>query len=139
MKLGIKMTQEVKSMSSYQTSFCDICYDSELEAVMYIWKGYAQTIDIKEAVEVSLNIAIQHNAEKMLFNTNHAPTFTKEYEDWQSNIFIPNAIESGIKWISVVSPGHVIKEKILNRMVKLDHPITIQMFPTFEEAKKWLE
>lgn len=83
-----------------------------------------------EASEKALELASLKKSSQILFDCTNAPTFTKEVEEWNERTWTPKAIAKGIKWIAIVQPGHIIKDKVIKRMTTLDTPFQIALLPS---------
>jgi len=117
-----------------------IYFDSEINAVIMEWRGYANSQEFKEGTELMLNTLIKNKTFKVLADIKDMKLIGMDDQQWINSIFLPRATEFGFKVLAIVQPefyfNKVAVENIANNVDK--NKLSIKFFPNLEQAREWL-
>lgn len=102
---------------------------------------YRMREQLRDVPNKALELAISKKTDKMLYDTRKMPTLIREDEEWVYSDWTPRAIAGGIRWMAIIIPGNVIKDKMITRIVDntTNDDIQRELFSNIEEALDWLK
>ena len=119
----------------------DITYDTNLKAVIGIWKGYATSTQFREGTEEQLAVMVANQTTKMLVDLKEMVLIGKDDQDWMDKSYIPKSIEEGLKVVAVVQPDYYFSKVAVDSIIfKVNkQELKVNYFSTLDEAKAWLK
>ncbi|MDJ1467267.1 STAS/SEC14 domain-containing protein [Xanthocytophaga flava] len=116
-------------------------FDSELDSVISIWKGYSTSIQFREGTEEMLGIIESNRTQKVLVDLKEMVLIGKDDQEWMDRSFLPSAIEKGMKIVAVVQPDYYFNKVAVESIVyKINQQLlTVNFFKTIEDARVWLK
>jgi SpoIIAA-like len=123
------------------TEIYNIYFDSQIDAVVMEWDGYATSAQFKEGTELMLNTMIQNHAFKVLADIKDMILIGMEDQEWLNNHFLPRAIKFGFKAIAIIKPDNYFNKIAVESVsYKVDKDtLAINFFDNIIEAKEWLK
>jgi SpoIIAA-like len=123
------------------TEIYNIYFDSQIDAVVMEWDGYATSAQFKEGTELMLNTMIQNHAFKVLADIKDMILIGMEDQEWLNNHFLPRAIKFGFKAIAIIKPDNYFNKIAVESVsYKVDKDtLAINFFDNITEAKEWLK
>lgn len=120
---------------------CNIYFDSDLKAVISIWKGYATSTQFRDKTEELLAVMAANQAGKFLVDLKEMVLIGKDDQDWMDKSYFPKAIDEGLKSVAVVQPSYYFNKVAVETIIfKINQQeLAVNYFHTFEEAKEWLQ
>jgi hypothetical protein len=124
-----------------ETDVYHIFFDTDLNAVVMEWNGYATTAQFREGTELMLNTLIQHKCSKVLADIEDMTIIAQEDQQWLQDNFLPRAIKFGFKVIAITTPtSYFNKVAVESVSYKIDkEKLTINFFDNVEKATQWLK
>lgn len=128
-------------MSNSTSTPCSIYFDSDLKAVVSIWKGYATSTQFREKTEELLAVMVANQAKKFLVDLKEMILIGKDDQDWMDKSYFPKAIEEGLKAVAVIQPAYYFNKVAVDSIIfKINQKeLKVNYFNTIEEAKEWLQ
>jgi hypothetical protein len=122
------------------TDIYNIYFDSELDAVIMEWKGYATSSQFREGTELMLNTLIQNNCSKVLADIREMVLIGMDDQTWMETNFLPRAIKFGFREIAIIKPrSYFNKVAVETISYKVDKEnLVINFFDSLDEGKLWL-
>jgi hypothetical protein len=118
-----------------------ITYDTDLKAVIGIWKGYATSTQFRVGTEEQLAVMVAKQTSKMLVDLKEMALIGKDDQDWMDKSYIPKSIEEGLKVVAVVQPDYYFNKVAVDSIIfKINkQELKVNYFSTLDEAKAWLK
>jgi len=119
----------------------NIYFDTDLNAVIMEWNGYATTNQFREGTELMLNVLIQNKCTKVLADIRNMAIIGMEDQQWMEHNFLPRAIKFGFEKIAIITPtSYFNKIAVENISYKVDkEKLTIHFFDSLEQGTEWLK
>lgn len=111
-------------------------------AIFLTWKGFPPSLQYREGMEKSLEIAQKHRIRNWISDIRLLEGIRVKDQEWVGQDWLARAVSAGCyKYQAVMITEEVFKEvSSLNIVTTVhDHPIEIRHFTSLEDAKKWLE
>ncbi|MBW5448230.1 hypothetical protein GE107_19465 [Cohnella sp. CFH 77786] len=106
---------------------------------MIEWKGFAQGVQYRTPLNKLLELAVQKQSNKVLYDTRKLSAISLDDQNWVTQDWFARSIEAGIKYSAAVIPIKVIAKSSLNRMVSgLEVSNPSEDFDNIDEAIQWL-
>jgi hypothetical protein len=116
-------------------------YDVDMPGVVMIWRGYATSAVFRAANEQVLQTIGERRAKKLLGDITEFVLIGAEDQDWLNNVWLPSAMEAGLRMVALVTPNFYFNRVAVDNVVKKLDPTRLQVayFATRDEAKAWLK
>ena len=116
-------------------------YDVDVPAVVMIWRGYATSAVFRAANEQVLQTIGERRAKKLLGDITEFVLIGAEDQDWLNNVWLPRAMEAGLRVTALVTPSFYFNRVAVENVVKKLDPARLQVayFATRDEARDWLK
>jgi hypothetical protein len=116
-------------------------YDVDMPGVVMIWRGYATSAVFRAANEQVLNTIGERRAKKLLGDITEFVLIGAEDQDWLNNVWLPSAMEAGLRMVALVTPNFYFNRVAVENVVKKLDPTRLQVayFATRDEAREWLK
>ena len=116
-------------------------YDVDVPAVVMIWRGYATSGVFRAANEQVLQTIGERRAKKLLGDITEFVLIGAEDQDWLNNVWLPRAMEAGLRVAALVTPSFYFNRVAVENVVKKLDPARLQVayFATRDEAREWLK
>ncbi len=112
---------------------------------MLLWKRDVGLADCQQGIHELFHLIKANNIQKCFINTSNRGSLSAEAEEWELNILQSDSsllVPKGLQLALVMSEKkyeELIHEYSLNRVCKVNLPITINYFTQIDEAIDWLE
>jgi hypothetical protein len=116
-------------------------YDVDMPGVVMIWRGYATSAVFRAANEQVLQTIGERRAKKLLGDITEFVLIGAEDQDWLNNVWLPSAMEAGLRTVALVTPNFYFNRVAIENVVKKLDPTRLQVayFATRDEAREWLK
>lgn len=116
-------------------------YDVDMPGVVMIWRGYATSAVFRAANEQVLHTIGERRAKKLLGDITEFVLIGAEDQDWLNNVWLPSAMEAGLRMVALVTPNFYFNRVAVENVVKKVDPTRLQVayFATRDEAREWLK
>jgi hypothetical protein len=116
----------------------NVVFDSKIQAVTGIFKGF---LEIKEHQDIGneiLNSATANRAGKLIIDTSELKVIRQETQKWIEENWFPRAVKAGIKKMAFVIPKDALGKMSTQNVNQKSGPIEIKYFDNTVIAKAWL-
>jgi hypothetical protein len=115
--------------------------DVDIPGVVMIWRGYAASPVFRAANEQVLQTIGDRRAKKLLGDITEFVLIGAEDQDWLNTVWLPNAMEAGLRMVALVTPNFYFNRVAVDNVVKKLDPARLQVayFATRDEAREWLK
>ncbi len=129
-------------MPYFQTDYITVDWDEADKWVIAEWRGYTGggQNKVQSGANKILDLLIQKKAYKILTDSTKLHVLDQADQQWFAEIWLPKAVEAGLRYTSNVLPKSVIAKLALEQVEKKLGGFDLERatFPTLEEAKEWL-
>ena len=116
-------------------------YDVDVPCVVMSWRGYATSAVFRAANEQVLHMIGDRRAKKLLGDITEFVLIGAEDQDWLNNVWLPQAMEAGLRFAALVTPSFYFNRVAVDNVVKKLDPARLQVayFATRDNALAWLK
>lgn len=126
-------------MHGITTSYLSTSYNSELNAVLATWHGYADATEAKAGFQNIYELLRYHGAEYVLADLRDHDGGFSAITDWLQEEYMPGMIASGYKACANVLPEEFLAYVSLNDFQdKQAGVVPLRVFASVEEANEWI-
>lgn len=119
---------------------CSVGYDQQAACVVMVWKGYATTPLFRETNERVLACLRDKQATRLLGDIRDFILISAADQDWLNQIWIPRAIEIGLRRVALVQPSYYFNRVAVDNVTSRTDPnrLTVAYFDDADNARTWL-
>ncbi len=128
-------------MSEFDDFYYSLAYDSSINSVVMILKGYFNSSMFRKVTENLLCLIIKHKVHTVLADATHMNLIGGEDQKWLNEDFLPRAIKQGYKACAMVKSKHYFSRVSLQAIAdKMDKSaFDLQFFDEKNSAIGWLK
>jgi len=131
---------------------CEIYYENQRVVVFWaerirtiggVWKKapgaeWNGLVTIQKCLTVGLEIIREKKATRWITDSREMPVLPPEAQKWTNEVWWPQAVELGFRWLAVVMPESAISQMALTRSIMDSMRQEINYFGSTDEAIQWL-
>lgn len=126
-------------MKFFDSPQATVSWNEAVKAVVIEWKGFAQGEQYRTPLNKLLELAVQKQSNKVLYDTRRLSATSPNDQNWVAQDWYARSIEAGLKYSAAVIPIKVIAKSSLNRMLSgLEISNPSKEFDDIDEAIQWL-
>ncbi|AUX45182.1 hypothetical protein SOCE26_066630 [Sorangium cellulosum] len=127
-------------MIHFDERWVTISWDADIQAVLAEWKGFADTRELRAALEATLDLVRKKKATRCLADCRHAGPTTQDDQRWALENWLPRTAALGVRHVAYVMPRSAIARMSLTRSVtRFDGQDLAQvLFDDIDAARAWL-
>ncbi len=120
--------------------FLDIIWNESIQAVEMSWKAFAKGEDFRNALIEGLSLLASKKSKNWLADLRHLGVVTRKDQEWADDVWLINAVKSGVRKIAIIMPESAISEMSVTDVVSNleNSQIETSFFDSLEEARTWL-
>lgn len=103
------------------------------------WKGFATSEEFRSALLIGLRAIREHHVRGYVSDARKARLVTQDDQIWVREVWLPRAVEAGLKRMAMVTPEKGLGKSIVEAVVKdIDqHGIAMAKFDSVATATMW--
>jgi hypothetical protein len=103
------------------------------------WKGFATSEEFRSALLIGLRAIREHHVRGYVSDARKAKVVTLDDQVWVRQVWLPRAVEAGLKRMAMVTPEKGLGKSIVEAVVKdIDqHGIAMAKFDSVATATMW--
>jgi hypothetical protein len=127
-------------MHYYDSPDITIDWDEQTKSVVMKWKGFVSGEDFRSEVVKGLELIKGKKGVKWLADLSEMGVIAQEDQKWTDQIWFPQAVKEGIKFIAIVRPHKMVSQMSVKNVVMNINGLDIESeyFDTIENAKVWI-
>lgn len=142
----LRKTLELESGDSLKLSaspgdnpICAISVDTEVPAIVVVWKRYATSLQLRFIHEYILYLIKAHGIGKILGDDTSLATIHLDDREWIVRDWMPRAVAAGLRFAASKSPNSYFGNLSVND-VKVNAPasLVLRSFESLTAARSWL-
>jgi hypothetical protein len=117
-----------------------VTWDQGVSSVLVEWEGWADSAEFKTLLDAGVRALVEHRGSRWLADCRRQRALSPADQEWGDQVWLPQAVASGLKWFAVVLPKSQLatinlqdREATLRQM-----GLEVGYFTTVEEARAWL-
>lgn len=128
-------------MNESNNFYYSFAYDSNINSVIMILKGYFNSYMFRKVRENLLHLIVKHKVSTVLVDTIDMNLISTEDQKWLNEDFLPRAIKQGYKACAVVNSKYYFTRVSLQAIAdKVDKSIfDLRFFDDKDSAMVWLK
>ena len=146
MKEPIEERPSASILSVESPSTMELIYDSELLHLWYDqrgfaharWVGFLSPSNIKKEALIFLDKAYELGCDKVISDNRLIKGTWLPIVPWIAEVFIPRAIQNGIKKMATISTINTFEERSTQRSHEVNQHFETEAFYDYPSAEKWL-
>jgi hypothetical protein len=122
------------------SDYCNVWYDSEIEAAVIEWIGAPKSNKFREACMLVIDVLKEHNSHKVLTDNSKAVIFGRSDQIWLNEVWLPQAEKVGYRIsATVIKDDPFVKFAVNNIVKERGDKFINKRFLSHDEAKEWLK
>ncbi len=124
----------------YQSEYCDVNYNEELNVVFVKWKKFCSNVDYRKPLLYALDVMKKHKDCQYVADTTDG--FENEEDDtkWLFDVFLPKTAETTCKMIFfIISQNNTLKKELEGQSLELRKLFNVFYCYSLNEVAKILK
>ncbi|WP_437816374.1 hypothetical protein [Sorangium sp. So ce1078] len=117
-----------------------ISWDADIQAVLVEWKGFADSKELRTALDAAMDLVHRKRAIRCLGDCRRAGPTSQDDQRWANESWLPRMDALGVRRIAYVLPRSAIARMSLTRaLARFDGQVLVQaQFDGIDAARAWL-
>ncbi|WP_437499527.1 hypothetical protein [Sorangium sp. So ce1099] len=127
-------------MIHFEERWVTISWDADVQAVLVEWKGFADSKELRSALDTALDLVRKRKATRCLGDCRRAGPTTQDDQRWANESWLPRTAALGVRQIAYVLPHSAVARMSLTRSVFRfeDQDLVQAQFDDIDAARAWL-
>jgi hypothetical protein len=134
----------MSSVSTTETCFeskaIHISYNKQKNFIHVEWKGFASNSEYLEILTKQLQLTIQKQADKILYDLRKMAVVSTENQKYTNEVYFPQMAQAGSKYAAIVIPENIFGQASVNSILgkKNEALFEAKLFNNHQAAIEWL-